>query len=196
MVNSTAEIKHLLDKAPSVAQWWKNNRDPIEKIVKKKANSKDFYQCTSALLALTALMSMPFIPISWVALGVMLSAGFGAYLSSSHAHKPIALNSCDFNPQKDVGLDVYLFEKKVPLEKRKEVLQIIVNHPDQRIRELVPNLKPLQNLDLPDAWWEKLHNLVLPLCPIAPNVEQQLQTVFVEIDQQCYTQEQPKTLRL
>ena len=202
MADPISELKHHLENAPAVAVWWNDNRAQMAEFLKKRSASKSRYEMVYSICSVTTVFSLPpslymvGTVSPWITAVSLLGMGMCWWMYKRH---PLTLGTNNgLNPQKDVNLEAHLFESDAPLEQRKEVLQIIKNHPDPNIRDLVPLLKPLQNLELPNAWWKKLSDCVLPLAsPVAvPTVEQQLQTVFVEIDQQCHSQEKPKTLKL
>lgn len=201
MNNTTNELKQFLDNAPNVAAWWKDNRDQMERILNTHNASKNRYKTVYNICGTIAVFSSPFSIYSFHVIAQWITAVsvLGMGLAWVGMRKPLMLGSNDrLNPQQDINLEASLFVKAVPLERRKEVLQIITTHSDPSIRELVTILKPLQNLELPDAWWQKLNDLVWPLAVSTPTptAEQQLQSVFVDIDQQCHSKEQPKTLKL
>lgn len=200
MTNPTTELKHHLENAPAVAVWWSDNRMKIKKAIENKNGKKEFYNMIVGICAMGMTLSFLYSFLSRDVSGLWLLGGsiIGCVAFDHFARAVGVTLPDDLNPEKDIGLEPLLFELSVPLQQRKDVLQIIVNSPDPDIRKLLPSLKPLQDLELPDAWWGKLSACVLHVSPTTPipTVDQQLQSVFVEIDQQCHSKEKPKTLKL
>lgn len=104
-------------------------------------------------------------------------------------------------PSAELTPSLFTHPKTIGADKRKEILQRIINHPNSAVQQCTGLLSPLQHLQLPDAWWwaveEALNTIPLQdaTCTVV-SAQHELDEVFVEIEQKTQKSPASKLLKV
>ena len=158
---SIEKIKKLIEQAPQTAAWWAENKRTIVK--KNKTMETIEFGCI-----ITAGVGPPLI---W---------GLFAFLNSKNGFmfwalmalvgllaicvpfiinmKGLSLHSKqNQDSAQNLGVDIGSENgKKVSSRRKKEVLDILLNHSDPSIHHVLPKILAVRALDLPKSWWSAL----------------------------------------
>lgn len=157
---------------------------------------------------LTVHLTPLFAPVE--SLKGALASVFGFFLTSAAVF--ISVNLCRwkmwnkwpkdlFVPCDELTPTVFARPKTMELHKQKEILQKIVNHHHSDVQQYTSHLPPLQYLQLPDAWWWAVEK-ALDDIPVqetigaAKSAQQEINDVYVEIEQKSQTSVAPKMLKV
>lgn len=211
---SIEQFEKLIGNAEHSAQWWKGNHSQVNAVVRKKKIAQRVLGgvamvCFFGSIAATVCASD--FPLQRHALYAVLSILAGSLVTGTLLYGCINVHFkiCEWwpkhapRPDNAMGVSIDLLNNEDPMDlhKRKEILQRIVNHPSAAVRAYVPTLPQLQNLDLPDVWWQAV-GVALNTIPkersavAVKTAQQQLDEVYIEIQQHTAHQNAPKVMKL
>lgn len=212
---SIQQFEKLITNAEHSAQWWKDNRSQVNAVVRKKKIAQRVLGgvamvcCFGGVVATMWTASFPFQAQD--GLYAVLSVFAGSLVTSTLLYGCIKVHFkiCEWwpkhapRPDNAMGVSIDLLNNEDPMDlhKRKEILQRIINHPSAAVRAYVPTLPQLQNLDLPDVWWQAvevaLNTIPTERSAVAvKTAQQQLDEVYIEIQQHTAHQNAPKVMKI
>lgn len=188
---SVEKITKLIKEAPKTAIWWAQNKHAI---VKKNK--------TVEMIEFGCMIS------AWS--GPVLTWGLFAFLNSTNGYmywtsmalvgllplcisliltmKGMSLHSKQtrFSAQ-NFGVDICSEKgKKVSSRQKKEVLDILLNHSDPSIHQVLPKILAARALDLPKSWWsalqEALNDVPSNHVVVQKTADDEVNDIYTKID--------------
>lgn len=204
------QFEKLIANAEQSAQWWRDNQLKVNKVVRQKNLALSILHAGAVLLSFGMFAGgiwggLTFTPSGPVTvLGFSMLAACAPLVTIGYAYARVKMErwwpkSCP-HPDSEMGVYPALFHGvEASLDIRKNILQHIMGHSNEAVRAHVSALAQLQNLDLPDAWWKELQ-FTLTCIPNEPQIsktaQQQLDEVYVEIQQHTAHQNAPKVMKI
>lgn len=197
---SYEKINELIEQAPEVSQWWASNKRALN------------WWCVGSIAVIFPIFLMTFLSVAatvvwsgmWLA-GEVPADKYWMLISAplvSLCGIGVIKYGRKFRPKRFTyeGFTLARFaeSESVSLAFTHNVLSKAVNLGDPQIKPILAKLHALKNTDLPKCWWQSLGKELDKHArpPVNTSAQEQLEAVYVQMEDLSVDQPTPKVFRL